>query len=176
LRVKTRRSPGDLGRCRGFWPLLLQLGQLVGRQRRTAAARVKGLGTSVVAPIRFHCIIKSGRNNYAEGFWNSVACNCHVRWLGRGEGGQSPTESLGVLSNRPASGGNMRLRSGKSDVPKGSVVPRLLKYVQAIERTDWAQAAGSNQLAPSAASAPPILLGLAPHHWGLSVFDLNAMR
>ena len=70
----------------------------------------------------------------------------------------------------------MRLRSGKSDVPKGSVVPRLLKYVQAIERTDWALAAGSNQLAPSAASAPPILLGLAPHHWGLSVFDLNAMR
>src|SRR5262249_30294432 len=30
----------------------------------------------------------------------------------------------------------MRLRSGKSDVPKGSVVPRLLKYVQPIERTD----------------------------------------
>jgi len=30
----------------------------------------------------------------------------------------------------------MRLRSGKSDVPKGSVVPRLLKYVQAIERTN----------------------------------------
>jgi hypothetical protein len=48
---------------------------------------------------------------------------------GRSEGSQSRTESLGVLSNRPTGSGDMRLRSGKSDVPKGSVVPRLLKYV-----------------------------------------------
>jgi len=77
--------------------------------------------------------LRGGRRktNHAEDFRYSVARDCHVGWIGRGEGGQDSCD----VSNGGTGDSNMCLRSGKSYVQEGTMVSRFRERVR--ELTTW---------------------------------------